>query len=182
MTKPVQDNYVIAQEFLRSGSWTVDADEGLVFGVRGVAFRRTNSWGYIQIKYRDPSDWQRERSVLAHRVIWESVHGQLSRDLTINHLNGVKTDNRLSNLEAVTLAENSQHAFRTGLNHLGVHHPRARLAEDEVLAIYDAAWSGRESNRSIAKRYGTDNGAVSRIKHGQSWSSVTEHRRPTVPA
>lgn len=36
-------------------------------------------------------------------------------DLTVNHLNGNRLDNNISNLELVTLADNIRHAFNTGL-------------------------------------------------------------------
>ena len=45
---------------------------------------------------------------LSHRVIWESVHGQIPKSLQIDHINGVKCDNRISNLRLVTSSQNNQ--------------------------------------------------------------------------
>ena len=43
----------------------------------------------------------------AHRLVWLYVHGEFPPD-QIDHINGIKTDNRLVNLRAVTNAQNSQ--------------------------------------------------------------------------
>lgn len=174
MTRPVQRNYEAAQYRVAAGLWLVDPDEGVILGVRRMAFKRLNSWGYVQIKFRDASDWRKEQSVLAHRVIWEAIHGPLADDLTINHINGVKTDNRLVNLEAVSMAENQQHAVRSGLRPVGVDHGNAKLSAEAVRDIYRRAWAG-ERLRPIAARHGTDHGTVSRIKNGHAWLSVTGH-------
>lgn len=34
---------------------------------------------------------------------------------TINHINGVKTDNRIDNLERASYSQNNKHAYKTGL-------------------------------------------------------------------
>lgn len=41
------------------------------------------------------------RQVREHRHVWETAHGPIPRGIEIHHRNGVKTDNRLENLEAV---------------------------------------------------------------------------------
>ena len=48
-----------------------------------------------------------KRQYLAHRVIWAWYHGEWPpEDMVIDHVNMDKTDNRIINLELVTLVEN----------------------------------------------------------------------------
>lgn len=178
MTPPNRDNYEAAQDRIKTGKWWVDPLCGFVYGCKGAPFRRTNSWGYIQIKFRSAQDYRVEQAVLAHRVIWEYMHGELAEGLTINHLNGVKTDNRMLNLEAVTQQENVQHAFRTGLNVplRGTECANARLTDDQVLDIYQRAWAG-EFQPSIAADHGVSREIVSNIKRGHAWTHITGHQR-----
>ena len=42
----------------------------------------------------------------AHRLVWEAFNGPIAHGLEINHKNGIKTDNRLVNLEVVSRSEN----------------------------------------------------------------------------
>lgn len=47
------------------------------------------------------------RSFLAHRLAWLYVHGKLPDGLVIDHINGVKNDNRIENLRLVSAWQNS---------------------------------------------------------------------------
>ena len=48
-----------------------------------------------------------------HRLVWEAFNGPIPEGLQVNHINEVKTDNRLSNLNLMTCKENSN--WRTGI-------------------------------------------------------------------
>lgn len=67
--------------------------------------------GYLYVSL-SKNNIQRTRRV--HRLIAGAFWGD-SPEMQVNHKNGVKTDNRLSNLEYCTQSDNMKHAYRTGL-------------------------------------------------------------------
>ena len=48
------------------------------------------------------------KSYLAHRFIYECFYGLIEKNKFINHINFIRTDNRLKNLELVTKSENNK--------------------------------------------------------------------------
>jgi hypothetical protein len=51
------------------------------------------------------------RRQLAHRLAWLYVHGELPKE-DMDHINGVRNDNRLANLRVCSRAENMQNSVR----------------------------------------------------------------------
>ena len=109
----------------------------------------------------------------AHRFIWEAVHGPIPEGMVINHINGIKTDNRLANLECVTQSRNTKPAFETGLAvpRLGERHHHARLTNIQVLAIRALAGFGI-SHTEIASRLLVSRSTVSMIVRRQTWTHL----------
>lgn len=69
------------------------------------------------------------KQCLAHRVIWEFVNGEIPKGYEIDHINGVKTDNRIANLRLVTRRQNRQNQrscqknSKSGVKGVSFHKP-----------------------------------------------------------
>lgn len=150
--------------------YVVDPVAGIVYGPRGKPIRRRAS-GYVQPKTR-------ERTYQAHRLVWEACHGAIPPGMEINHKNGVKTDNRIENLELATSRENNVHARRTGLNRAtwpamskaGSRNGRARLDEEKVMEIRLRRAAG-ETGRVLAAEFGVSLSAIYQAANGRRWST-----------
>lgn len=46
------------------------------------------------------------KKYLVHRLVWETFNGTIAEGLQVNHINEIKTDNRLENLNLMTCKEN----------------------------------------------------------------------------
>lgn len=63
---------------------------------------------------------ERRVSAYVHRLVAIAFLGTPSGNRQfVNHLNGIKTDNSIDNLEWCSKSENGKHAYRTGLNEQG---------------------------------------------------------------
>lgn len=63
-----------------------------------------HSNGYIKITINKKTNY-------AHRLAWLYVHGEMPSK-QIDHINGIRTDNRVANIRLVTSSENSQNQHK----------------------------------------------------------------------
>ena len=77
---------------------------------KGKILKGKNVKGYITVKLRN------NKHKKIHRLVLEAFGDNPDNKPLCNHINGIKSDNRLSNLEWCTAKENSQHALKNGLH------------------------------------------------------------------
>lgn len=120
----------ITQEYLRS-LFHYDPETGVLTWKERprehfVSNRGWNTWNVKNAGRRagadcGPNYWRvsvDKRRYLLHRVIWMLVHG--SWPVVIDHLNGDRGDNRISNLRNTTKAENNKNRAMDTRNTSGV--------------------------------------------------------------
>lgn len=105
-----------------------------------------------------------------HRLVAYHFISIVEGKTHVNHIDGVKTNNKVYNLEWCTNQENIKHARVNGLHpEVGETHKCATLTNEQVLKILLEFGM----HTQIAKKYNTSPLIVGRIKSGKTWSSVT---------
>ena len=121
--------------------------------VKGVDLKQhVNRDGYMELCIQRNS---RNRIVRVHRLVAEAFIPNLDGKPEVNHINGVKTDNRVCNLEWCTGEENTAHAVRTGL---------VKYEGKQVLMDGEAVF---DSITKCAKHVGVDKHEIRRALNGE---------------
>jgi len=146
--------------------WPVDPMTGIVYGVAGrwvgTPLGYIGTHGYMVTTMRG-------RAFLLHRVVWEACVGPIPDRMVMNHINGVKTDNRLCNLEVVTSSQNNVHALENGLRQsphtFGPRNSNYKVTPKMHAEILKRLTAG-ETGVSVAADLGLSPKTVSRVKRG----------------
>ena len=146
----------------------VGAGRGVVTG-RVLRTTKQNA-GYLMVGL-----WQANRASnhLVHRLVVEAFVGPIPEGHEVNHLDGDKTNNVLSNLEVVTRSENMKHASANGLAYRGELNGQAVLTAKQVGEIRRRyVHGGGPGYKALGAEYGVSWEAVRNIIKGRVWQHV----------
>lgn len=109
-------------------------------------------------------------TISVHRAIWICFNGEIPEELEINHKNGIKTDNKLSNLELVTRSENAIHAYQIlKRKHIHGEEIGSKLKKRDIIKIREMLEKGL-NQRYIAKFFKVTQSTICAINTKRTWS------------
>lgn len=114
------------------------------------------------------------KQISVHRIIAETFITNFNGKKCVNHKNGIKTDNRVENLEWNSYSENTNHSYKNGLqvSQKGSSHGKSKTNENDVLEMRNMYRNDSLSVSAIAKMYNLSVPTVSEIVNNKSWVHV----------
>lgn len=146
------------------------SQEGLILGKTGRVLRpgrSRNGYQHVILRHEGRGVTQR-----VHRLVAQAWLPNPENKREVNHKNGIKTDNRVVNLEWTTTTENKLHGFATGLLPRGSACSTSKLTEEQVLDIRRRHYKTPQA--VLAKEYGVSGGLIANIHLRRNWAWVPE--------
>jgi DNA-binding NarL/FixJ family response regulator len=154
-------------------------DNGEVFNYRGKGKTKrfikviTKKEGYLQVPISINSTGK-QKQFYVHRLVAQHFIENSLNISCVNHKDGNKKNNNVTNLEWCTHKENSVHAFSNNLVKItkGENHHLAKLTKKQVIEIMEALKNGAKG-KDLAKKYNLHVTAISGLKVGKHYKEIT---------
>ena len=103
-----------------------------------------------------------------HRLVAQAFIPNIENKPYVNHIDGIKTNNNVSNLEWCTAKENTDHAIKNGMLDHSKRSIVKVLNEDQISFIKEryTPFCREFGSRSLAKMFGVDKSTIVRYYNG----------------
>lgn len=121
--------------------------------------------------YWNVTFWMNNKSKLfgVHRIVAKAFIPNPENKREVNHIDGNKINNHVSNLEWNTSKENKQHAVKMQLVAYGSQKPSSKLKESDIPIIRKLHLIDKVSQNQIARDYKVSVFTIHSIFKGKTW-------------
>jgi hypothetical protein len=127
-----------------------------------------NRDGYLRVGLCNDGVRQKYR---VHTLVLLAFVGECPDGMECRHLDGCKTNNKLSNLKWGTHLENCEDMEKHGKRSRGENHTSAKLTKKQVVTIRKQRTRG-ETLASLSDSFGVSTAQIRRIVDGVEWRHV----------
>jgi hypothetical protein len=157
---------------LAQGNISVDVHSGKVFSHRtggGNSCEPRELEGTILNGYRVVSLREKEikKQCRVHRIVWIAAHGIIPENMTIDHINNNKLDNRIDNLQLLSSVDNSKKAHSDGLI---PHHKK--ITQEAISVIMTLHKEHNIPIRKLTECYGISKSRFYQLVKKQGWTQI----------
>ena len=118
----------------------------------------------------------KDKTKRIHRLVAEAFIPNPENKDTVNHIDGNKRNNSVSNLEWVDRSEQMIHAYKMGLkkSRIGSHNSNAKLTDEEVREIRKSyiPYSKEFGTVALANKYGVTNRVIGLIVKNKAYKNI----------
>ena len=111
-----------------------------------------------------------------HRLVAETFIPYVANKPYVNHIDGNKQNNHVSNLEWTTSGDNNRHAWAMGLQvaKKGTDNDSAKLSESDILYIKRTyiPYSREFGTRALAKKFNVHRSTISSVVNNKSYTNI----------
>lgn len=125
--------------------------------------------GYFRITLSKDGTTKR---ISLHRLVAELFIDNPLNKQTVNHKNGDKSDNSVSNLEWMTQSENQKHAKETGLCPRGEDNPANKYSAVLITKICEMIQQGVKS-KDIREMLSVSKSLIDDIRGRRNWKHIS---------
>lgn len=118
----------------------------------------------------------KDKTMRVHRLVAEAFIPNPDNKSTVNHIDGDKRNNKVSNLEWADKSEQMEHAYKLGLkeSRMGSHNSNAKLTDEQVREIRSSyiPQSREYGTVALSKKYGVTNRVIGLVVRGEAYKDV----------